>query len=86
VQAIEAHARDAQLAHIAGGTDLLGLIKDWVTLPERLLDINDLPGVAAIEGLGKLAAVPVVPAIANAVFHATGKRVRDLPVTIDQLL
>ena len=41
--AIAAHARDAHLAFIAGGTDLIGLMKDGVTLPERLLDINRLP-------------------------------------------
>jgi xanthine dehydrogenase YagR molybdenum-binding subunit len=28
----------------------------------------------------------VAPAIANAVYHATGTRVRDLPVTIEKLL
>jgi xanthine dehydrogenase YagR molybdenum-binding subunit len=28
----------------------------------------------------------VAPAIANAVYHATGKRVRDLPITIEQLM
>ena len=28
----------------------------------------------------------VAPAIANAVYHATGKRVRDLPITIEKLL
>ena len=38
------------------------------------------------KGLGELAAVSVAPAIANAVFHATGKRVRDLPITIEKLL
>ena len=37
-QAIAAHAIDAQLAFVAGGTDLLGLMKDRATLPERLLD------------------------------------------------
>ena len=50
-QAIAAHARDAQLAFIAGGTDLLGLMKDRATLPERLLDINGLPDLARIEAL-----------------------------------
>jgi xanthine dehydrogenase YagR molybdenum-binding subunit len=28
----------------------------------------------------------MAPAIANAVFHATGRRVRDLPITIESLL
>ena len=38
------------------------------------------------KGLGELAAVSVAPAIANAVYHATGIRVRDLPITLDKLL
>src|SRR5438045_6624947 len=49
--AIAAHAGDPQLAFIAGGTDLLGLVKDRAALPERLLDINTLPGMARIEAL-----------------------------------
>ena len=49
--AIAAHARDPHLAFIAGGTDLLGLIKDRAALPERLLDINGLPDMARIEAL-----------------------------------
>ena len=35
------------------------------------------------KGLGELTAVSVAPAIANAVYHATGKRIRDLPITIE---
>jgi xanthine dehydrogenase YagS FAD-binding subunit len=49
--AIVAHARDPQLAFIAGGTDLIGLMKDRVELPERLLDINGLPDIARVEAL-----------------------------------
>jgi xanthine dehydrogenase YagS FAD-binding subunit len=49
--AIAAHADDPQLAFIAGGTDLLGLIKDRAALPERLLDINGLPDMERIEAL-----------------------------------
>src|ERR1700756_1227555 len=50
-RAIAAHAQDAALAFIAGGTDLIGLIKDRAALPERALDINGLPGMARIEPL-----------------------------------
>ena len=38
------------------------------------------------KGLGELTAVSVAPAIANAVYHATGKRVRTLPVTLESML
>jgi xanthine dehydrogenase YagR molybdenum-binding subunit len=38
------------------------------------------------KGLGELTAVSVAPAIANAVYHATGKRVRDLPITVEKVL
>ena len=50
-KAVEAHAIDGQLAFIAGGTDLLGLMKDRAALPGRLLDINGLPDLARIEAL-----------------------------------
>ena len=49
--AIAAHAHDPQLAFIAGGTDLLGLIKDRAAHPTRLLDINGLPDMARVEAL-----------------------------------
>ncbi len=38
------------------------------------------------KGLGEIGIVGVAAAVANAVYHATGKRVRDLPITIDKLL
>ena len=38
------------------------------------------------KGLGELSAVSVSPAITNAVYHATGTRMRDLPITIEKLL
>jgi xanthine dehydrogenase YagR molybdenum-binding subunit len=37
-------------------------------------------------GLGELGITGIAAAVANAVFHATGKRVRDLPITPDKLL
>jgi xanthine dehydrogenase YagS FAD-binding subunit len=50
-QAIAAHAIDPKLAFIAGGTDLIGLMKDRAALPERLLNINGLPNMACIDAL-----------------------------------
>lgn len=38
------------------------------------------------KGVGEVGIVGVAPAIANAVFHATGKRIRDLPITLEKLL
>jgi xanthine dehydrogenase YagR molybdenum-binding subunit len=38
------------------------------------------------KGLGEIGIVGVAAAIANAVYHATGKRIRDLPITLDKLL
>ncbi|HEY2467545.1 MAG TPA: xanthine dehydrogenase family protein subunit M [Terracidiphilus sp.] len=49
--AIAAQAQDPHLVFIAGGTDLIGLMKDRAALPERLLDINNLPEMARIEAL-----------------------------------
>jgi xanthine dehydrogenase YagR molybdenum-binding subunit len=38
------------------------------------------------KGIGELGIVGTAAAIANAVYHATGIRVRDLPITLDKLL
>jgi xanthine dehydrogenase YagR molybdenum-binding subunit len=38
------------------------------------------------KGLGEIGITGTAAAIANAVFHATGKRVRELPITIEKLL
>jgi xanthine dehydrogenase YagR molybdenum-binding subunit len=39
-----------------------------------------------VKGVGEIGMAGVAPAIANAVYHATGKRVRELPITIEKLL
>ena len=45
---------------------------------------NDVP--LGAKGLGELGNVGTAAAITSAVYHATGKRIRDLPVTIDKLI
>jgi xanthine dehydrogenase YagR molybdenum-binding subunit len=47
---------------------------------------DDLINPLGIKGVGEIGIVGVAAAIANAVYHATGKRVRDLPITLDKLL
>ena len=49
-------------------------------------DFDEEASPLGANGLGELTAVSVAPAIANAVYHATGKRIRDLPITVEKLL
>ena len=55
---------------------------DVVFIPEEDKHVNKL----GIKGIGEVGIVGVAGAIANAVFNATGKRVRDLPITPDKLI
>lgn len=59
---------------------------DIPVLDPFLIDEHD-PYVnpLGVKGLAEIAIVGVAAAIANAVYHATGKRVRDLPITPDKL-
>jgi xanthine dehydrogenase YagR molybdenum-binding subunit len=47
---------------------------------------DDIVNPLGIKGLGEIGIVGVAAAIANAIYHATGKRVRDLPITLDKLM
>jgi xanthine dehydrogenase YagR molybdenum-binding subunit len=55
---------------------------DVIFVEER----DSIVNLLVAKGLGEIEIVGVAAAIANAVFHATGKRVRDLPITLDKLL
>jgi xanthine dehydrogenase YagR molybdenum-binding subunit len=47
---------------------------------------DDIVNPLGVKGVGEIGIVGVAAAIANAIHHATGKRVRDLPITLDKLL
>jgi xanthine dehydrogenase YagR molybdenum-binding subunit len=55
---------------------------DVIFVPEEDKIVNKL----GVKGIGEVGIVGVAAAIANAVFNATGKRVRSLPITPDKLL
>ncbi len=50
------------------------------------LDIPDPHTPMGAHGIGEIGITGCAAALANAVYHATGKRVRDLPITLDKLL
>jgi xanthine dehydrogenase YagR molybdenum-binding subunit len=55
---------------------------DVILVPEQDSAVNP----AGVKGLGELANVGTAAAIANAVYHATGRRVRKLPIRMEDLL
>jgi xanthine dehydrogenase YagR molybdenum-binding subunit len=47
---------------------------------------DDKVSPLGVKGLGEIGIVGTAAAVANAIFHATGKRVREFPITIDKLM
>src|SRR5437762_14243316 len=65
--------------HVPVNADVHDIKVIFVDEPDNI--VNPL----GIKGLGEIGIVGVAAAVANAVYHATGKRVRDLPITFDKL-
>jgi xanthine dehydrogenase YagR molybdenum-binding subunit len=55
---------------------------DIIMVPEQDSHVNSL----GVKGIGEIGIVGSAAAIANAIYHATGKRVREFPITPDKLL
>lgn len=66
--------------HVPSNADVYSIETNFIEEDDKV--VNPL----GIKGMGELCMVGIPAAIANAVFHATGKRVRDLPITPDKLL
>ncbi|WP_456312387.1 xanthine dehydrogenase family protein molybdopterin-binding subunit [Pseudomonas shirazensis] len=66
--------------HIPVHADIHDL--DVIFVEENDDFVNDL----GVKGVGEIGIVGMPPAIANAIFHATGKRINDLPIHFDKLL
>jgi xanthine dehydrogenase YagR molybdenum-binding subunit len=59
-------------------------------IPEiEVIFVNELDAEVSplgVKGVGEIGVVGTAAAVANAIHHATGKRVRSLPITVDKLL
>ena len=72
--------RDLADYHVPVHADIPHL--EVILVPEEDPHVNEL----GAKGLGELSTPGVAAAIANAIYHATGTRIRDLPITPDKLI
>ena len=85
----ERTATDRASGHIVGDSFADYLIPVHADIPEfdiAMIEEEDphLPG--GVKGIGMLGTAGIQAAIANAVYHATGKRVRRLPIRIENII
>jgi xanthine dehydrogenase YagR molybdenum-binding subunit len=66
--------------HVATNADIVDVDAVWVEEDDR--EVSPM----GAKGIGEIGIVGTAAAVANAVFHATGIRVRDLPLRLDRLL
>jgi len=66
--------------HVPANADIHDI--DVIVVDEQ----DDRTSAIGVKGLGEIGIVGTAAAIANAVHHATGKRIRSLPITIDKIL
>ncbi|GAA5192731.1 xanthine dehydrogenase family protein molybdopterin-binding subunit [Rugosimonospora acidiphila] len=72
--------QDLATYHISSNADVGAVEVRW--LPEDDPYVNPM----GTKGIGELGIVGAAAAVANAVYHATGVRIRDLPITLDKLM
>ncbi|MFJ8134146.1 xanthine dehydrogenase family protein molybdopterin-binding subunit [Streptomyces hydrogenans] len=85
----EETATDAGTGRIANATFgdyLMPVNADVPDMQVRFVGGPDPATPVGAKGVGEIGLVGLAAAIGNAVFHATGRRIRSLPITIDQLM
>jgi xanthine dehydrogenase YagR molybdenum-binding subunit len=66
--------------HFAACADILDIEATWID------EADDHLNPMGVKGIGEIGIVGTAAAVANAVHHATGIRIRDLPIRLDRLL
>jgi xanthine dehydrogenase YagR molybdenum-binding subunit len=79
-------AESGRVANATFGDYLVPVNADVPDMDVVFVGKPDPENPLGIKGVGEVGYASTPAAIANAVFHATGKRIRSLPITIDQLL
>jgi len=78
--------KDGRIANANIAEYLVPVNADVQDIKVIFVDEPDDSNPLGVKGVGEIGIVGVPAAIANAVYHATGKRVRDLPITLDKLM
>ena len=74
-------------ANASLGDYLVPVNADAPEVDVELIEVNDpVTGPLGVKGVGEIGQVGSAAAIANAVYHATGYRVRELPIAVEHLL
>ena len=77
---------NGRIANATFGDYLIPVNADVPDLDVVFVGEPDRSDPVGNKGLGEVGIVGVSAAIANALYHATGRRIRSLPITIEQLL
>lgn len=88
LEKLEYDPRDARMINSNASDYRIAVHADMPEVVDvELLDYPDFRfNEFGARGIGEIGLTGVAPAIANAVYHATGKRFRDLPIMVDKLV
>ncbi len=75
-----------RIANATFGDYLMPVSADVPDMDVLFVGGPDRATAVGTKGVGEVGLVGLAAAIGNAVFHATGRRIRSLPITIDQLM
>ena len=78
--------QSGRIANATFGDYLIPANADVPDLDVVFVGTPDTVRPLGIKGMGEISGVGLSAAIANAVYHATGRRIRSLPITVEQLL
>ncbi|MFJ8510932.1 molybdopterin cofactor-binding domain-containing protein [Streptomyces avermitilis] len=79
-------AGSGRIANATLGDYIVPVNADIPDMEVAFVGAPDPANPIGTKGIGEIGLVGIAPAVANAVFHATGRRIRSLPITLDKLL